>query len=636
MKLLEVLKNNKLQDIENFLSQRMIKNMEFFKKNTPQLFHQLQSQPIDYNLVLDEKGINIINLHNGAMLYPLIDSQYAMVETHLEIASKPTKNPRWKVRHNDVFLDFIDEKKLPITGFAINQFIKLLKKHNGIKEYYLDSRFMPTTIIYGVLGGLFLEFMREEEVFFHSLLIFEENIDLFRISCYFVDYALLFNSVSRDGLYLCVKNIEDRKIIRSFFASRKITNNFLVCELQSYNSPRLDQISSWIDQEYSANKRGWGSFEDECIGLCNTLQNKEYRVLSYPKRLNIPICVIGNGPSLDSLLPFIKKNEKNMIIFSCGTALKPLKKYGINVDFQIEIERIDYLKDVLEQAPLGDTTLLCGNMVNPNALKLAKEAFLFLRGGSASSYLFDESVMEYSAPFVGNAGISLAMQLGNEILLCGMDCGYIQGWSKHAKNSFYGEEEEKIPEGAIEIKGNQDKKVFADSIFLLSLQNIVEAIRVLKPKMVLNLGFGAYIEGSHSVACDTFELKEVDKQEYIAQIKQYMKNHLKVCVEDRIKEAYLFRDEVLAILGEGAYSKKELFALVDRVFELMVRVGNKNPHLGILFEGTLAHIMQNLLLASLHLPTDDVFLFYAQSLEIIALSFDKILIRYKLLFNLYN
>ena len=43
-----------------------------------------------------------------------------------------------------------------------------------------------------------------------------------------------------------------------------------------------------------------------------------------------------------------------MILFSCGTALKPLLKAGVTPDFQIEIDRHDYLDEVLKDAPLGE------------------------------------------------------------------------------------------------------------------------------------------------------------------------------------------------------------------------------------------------------------------------------------------
>ncbi|CBG40044.1 6-hydroxymethylpterin diphosphokinase MptE-like protein [Helicobacter mustelae] len=635
MTLQEILTEGDTQKIQNLLSQRMVKNMEFFAIHSPKLFTQLKKPPTDYNLLFDKKGLNIIDLRTKSLLYPTLEGQYTMVETHGELSLSPSKNPRWKLHHNEVSLSPIDEKKFPITGEAIASFIKLLQKHQGIKEYYLDPKFMPTTLLYGLLGGLFLEFMRERGVFFHALFIFEENLDLFRISCYFLDYEALFESTNPNALYLFVQNIFDKKMIRNFFAARKITSNFLLCELQCYQSKKMQQISSFVMQEFSANKRGWGSFEDEMKGLENTLQNYSMPTLSFPKRQNIPICVVGNGPSLDALLPFIAQNQEKMLIFSCGTALKPLKNAGICVDFQIEIERIDYLSDVLRAAPLGDTTLLCGNMVSPAALHQAREAYVFLRGGSACSYLDKNSVMEFCAPFVGNAGASLAMQLGSEILLCGLDCGYIEGESKHASNSYYGKEKSQIPSHAIEVKGNANKRVFADSIFLLSLQNLADAIDFLKPRLVLNLGFGAYVEGARSIHAEGISLRPIDKQAAISQIKSYMKKNPPLDFRAKITNAYAFRDCMLELLGRGARSKKELFCLMDELLLLLSQTSRKDPHLGILFEGTLAHVAQSLLLSAMHLPHDDIFVFFAQCLEVIARIFDKMLLQYKLLLGLY-
>lgn len=95
------------------------------------------------------------------------------------------------------------------------------------------------------------------------------------------------------------------------------------------------------------------------LGLANTLENLKTNLPilrpKHLKRIDLPICVVGNGPSLDGLLPFLKENADKMVVFRRGTALKVLKNARIPVDFQIEIERIDYLKDVLMSAPLGDT-----------------------------------------------------------------------------------------------------------------------------------------------------------------------------------------------------------------------------------------------------------------------------------------
>lgn len=637
MKLLEVLTKGTQKQIQDFISARFVKNMEFFRQNATDLFEELKKSPTAYNLIFDITGINILDLRSKQKIYPILDQQSVMVETHLEISTLPLKNQRWKIHSNEIFLSPIDTEKLPITGFVVNEIIKILKKHKGIKEYHLDPKFMPTSVLYGLFGGLFLQFLIDEDVFFHSLLIFEEDIDLFRISCYFLDFEKLFESVSNKACYLFVKDVVNKKFIRNFFASRKITNNFLLCELQMYSSKKIQEIQSCIMQEYSANKRGWGSFEDEMIGFINTLCNKNTPILSQNKKIEIPICVVGNGASLDELLPFIKENQEKMLIFSCGTALKPLKNFGIKVDFQIEIERIEYLVDVLRDAPLDDTPLLCGNMVNPKALEIAKEKFLFLRGGSSASYLFEAiTPLNFSAPFVGNAGVALGMYLSNRVFLCGIDCAYIQGKSKHAKKSFYGEEEVKIPENAIQVKGNKKEVVFSDSIFLLSLQNIVEAIKVFKPKEVLNLGSGAYIEGSRSVDPNELELKKIDKSKNIQIIKELMQQGKMKSFDNQIQMAYTYYQEIIEILRKGARSKKELFMLVDQIFTLIVKQGVQNPHLGILFEGSLGHILQNLLLASLHIPNDDILVFYAQCLEVIILGLDRMFLRYKLLLKIHQ
>lgn len=637
MKLLEVLTKGNPQQIQDFISQRFIHNMEFFKQNARDLFENLKLPPQTYNLMFDSRGLNILNLSTNEVIYPILEGKSVMLETHLEISTTPLKNPRWKIHSNDIFLSPIDTQKLPITGFVVNEMIKILQNHKAIKEYHLNPKFMPSSVLYGLFGGLFLAFLIEEGVFFHSLLIFEENIDLFRISCYFIDFIKLFESVSNKACYLFVKNVADRKFIRNFFASRKITSNFLLCELQMYSSDRIQEIQKWIMQEYSANKRGWGSFEDEMIGISNTLSNQHIPIISQTKRFSEPICVIGNGASLDELLPFIKENQENMLIFSCGTALKPLKNQGIKVDFQIEIERIDYLADVLCQAPLEDTPLLCGNMVNPKALNLAKEKYLFLRGGSSASYLFEDArAVELSAPFVGNAGIALAMQLSDKILLCGIDCAYIEGKSKHAKSSFYGEEKAQIPQDAIEVQGNKQARVFSDSIFLLSLQNIKEAIQAYAPKEVLNLGSGAYIQGAKSTDPKTLKLQKIHKDSLHQSIKDFAKQKRLKSTTKQIHLAKTYHQEILAILKKGAKNKKELFMLVDEVFALIAQKSASNPHLGILFEGTLGHILQNLLLASLHIPNDDIFIFYAQCLEVIILGLEKMFLRYKLLLSIHQ
>ena len=78
-------------------------------------------------------------------------------------------------------------------------------------------------------------------------------------------------------------------------------------------------------------------------------------------------------------------------------------------------------------------------------VNLAKEKYGFLRGGSSHAYLNSTSTItarRFRSPaLLENTGVSIASLLGSDVILCGIDCGYIEGYSKHAKHSFYGDEE---------------------------------------------------------------------------------------------------------------------------------------------------------------------------------------------------
>lgn len=650
--LLELLKSNDYEAIQKEISARFVKNMEYFHKTSPELFDALKEDPTQYNLLINKQGINIINLATSELSYPLQDSLSTMVSANENLSLSPLKNDKWNIHSNGIFLDKMDTTRFPITGQACNDFIDLLFKHDGIKEYFLSKDFMPSTCIFGLLGGMFLEFIIERGVFFHSLLIFEENLDMFRVSCYFVDYPRLFSQVSDGACYLFVKDLVNRFFIRNFFARQKITNNFLRAEINLYKSPKIESAMQIVAEEYASNARGWGSFEDEMIGIENTLKNvanikpkerkkKPNLFLVNPKRVDMPICVVGNGASLDSSLDFLREHQSKMIIFSCGTAIKPLKQAGIQPDFQIEIERVDYLAEFLSPT-LGETALMCGNMVNPNALNLASEKYLFMRGGSASGYMFKSPfVMEFCAPFVGNAGFALACQLGNEVLLCGIDCGYIKGRTKHASNSAYGEEEATIPSNAIRVRGNFDHEVYSDSIFLLSSQMITNAIKALKPKMVLNLSEGAYIEGARPTKVSEFSLKKNKKSAFIKEIKSYFRDDKKLIFSDFREDFYLqeiqeFKSKLSNALNAEVKTKQELFKWVDMIFAINAKKSVSSPFVGILFEGSLAHICQNLMIAVLHLPNNDISAFFTEAKDSIKNALDKMLLRYKMLASKYQ
>ncbi|WP_053940604.1 motility associated factor glycosyltransferase family protein [Helicobacter ailurogastricus] len=594
-------------------------NLKFFQARLPKLYAKLLTPPTLYNLLSNEGGVNVLNLTDHSLLFPCIEGQHQMLNLAKEWAQSPLNNPKWRLDDNDI-TPLNPLESLPLTNEGCQA---LLSLSPNTTTYRLGANFYPPTIFYGLAGGLCLALLLEQGAFFHALYLCEEHPDLWRISCYFVDYARLFEATPPSACVLSLGQMPSA-LLQNIFLTKKITHSFLHLEFDPYKNENTQKQAQSFYQAKKSALRGWGSFEDEMLGLTNTLENlKTNPPIFQPKHLksiDLPICVVGNGPSLDSLLPFLKENAPKMVVFSCGTALKVLKRAGIAVDFQVEIERIGYLKEVLLDAPLDDTPLICGNMLNPEALSCAKEAYVFMRGGSGSGYLAPNLSVEFSAPFVGNAGVAIASLLSHTLILCGLDCGYIEGQTKHAKGSYYGQEDLQIPPNTLEVRANFGKtRVFSDGLFLLSAKQMGQLFAHRQNK-VYNLSSGAFIENTTPIRAQDLKLAESNKAKAIRRIKNAFKPlKLRPSKED----FSAFQTALTNLLNTPINTKKDLYALVDDINASSIDTTRKQPLMGLLFEGSLSHLCLHLLAACLPLKQAELPEFYTKAKDIILSTLDK-------------
>lgn len=471
-------------------------------------------------------------------------------------------------------------------------------------ESFCSSYFLPQTNIYGLMGGLFLQQLIDSGYYFYGLLIYEENIDLFRISLYFVDYAKLFSHVSPQSCFIIIKDISF-ELVNAFLYTKKLTNNFFSLSLTHYTTKNVTLLKNFIYKEKKSFMRGWGSFEDELVGFHNACINlKNCKLLSTkPSRVHAPICVIGNGASLDLCIDFLKTYKDSMILLSCGTALKVLRHHDIKPDFQIEIERIPYLSSVLKEAGLDDIPLLFAQTTDTKACDLSKERYGFLRGGSSSAYLDSmRSALEFSAPFVGNAGVSIAALLGSDVLLCGIDCGYIEGYGKHAKQSYYGDEEAVIPNDCFKVEGNKNLEVFSNDLFYLSAKNIEQALKVYKPNNTINLSYGMKIKHTLSLSEDSFTLQPIDKVREIKRFKENFETYnLNLNTREMLESLESFGNAIKNIAEKNINNAQGVFTITQDIFVLLQKsIDNKAMRASvILLEGSIMHISYSHLLAQL-------------------------------------
>ena len=296
--------------------ERILKNINFFRihdlKISNALQNMLEGKASRFKLIFNKSDINILDIKQNIALFP----KNRFIDTHINIASSPLHNPSWRIYNNNISISKVFSKDFPLSSNAINKIIDLVGEKDS-NLYHLPSNFLPQTNIFGLCGGLFLELLLEAGYSFHSLLIFEEDMELFCISCAFVDYEKLFSASK--SCYIFIENI-NHAFLTHYFYTKKITNNFLRLELNAFRGSKIDKFKKMVNESYRANSRGWGSFEDEIRGLKNTFLNiKKYNVLDFKniKKLNIPICVVGSGPSLEESFDFLKRNQNRMLIFSC-------------------------------------------------------------------------------------------------------------------------------------------------------------------------------------------------------------------------------------------------------------------------------------------------------------------------------
>ncbi|MFA4832075.1 DUF115 domain-containing protein, partial [Helicobacter pylori] len=217
--------------------------------------------------------------------------------------------------------------------------------------------------------------------------------------------------------------------------------------------------------------------------------------------------------------------------------------------------------------------------------------------------------IEYAAPFVGNAGVALAGLMSDEIYLCALDCAYIKGFKKHAQNSYYENEKEIDTSPLISVEGNfKGYETFSDSLFLLSKERIEEALHYYQPKKVYNLSYGAKIKHAVSLNRSQVKLKQINKQDAIARIKSMFSprsNHakdLKILQKNLIR----FKEDFFTHLNTPCKTKQEIFEWVDSLSGFCQTASAKTPTIGILFEGSVAHILQSVLIVSLHLKENEL------------------------------
>lgn len=400
------------------------------------------------------------------------------------------------------------------------------------KGICIHNNQIPLLIMSGCGAGYqLIEMIKNFEIF--NLVIYDENYSFVKLSMHFINWEPILKYFSQPNRSLTIIADKSPAITANLILNKiKIINPILVTNLyffQHLNSKFLSDVMSDVLRDGYLLVLGWGFYDDEIISLSNTIANSKLGLKYFSCENediaftnNIPIVIVGSGPSLDKDIEVIKKLENKAVICSAGSALSALFKNNITPNFHFEVERMPVKssdgKDIsatyqaLSMLPneyLNKINFIGLNVLLTEVFSLFEKKFIFFRNNDAGFTVVSPnkvSALKVTNPSVANAIVSFAILLKfKKIYLFGLDNGYKSKTSgHHSKHSlYYIDKPEYVDDLNLNIeefqkvKGNFCEEVITD-ISLSWIREVMEA--VLKKKTskvkVYNCSDGAFIENT--------------------------------------------------------------------------------------------------------------------------------------------
>jgi len=456
-----------------------LKNMTTLKEQMPAIYDYYKNYtPIKVQLALDDNG-NVNLLTNGQFVYQDDPKLSSRAQVDLFISNPPqfdyevymAKNHQSTYEHERVIYRIFNKRRDELgacsrfelnTGDSVN-FIAIMGSGLG---YHIEALF--------------------EKFAIRSAYVYEPDPDCFYAMLHTIDIQKLLDDCHGRGGEISFKiGGNENEFVNEIYHSFKRQGFFNLTQMYQYRHYLSDKTTDAFKKLKEVAHRyqsGWGFCEDEIIGISHTLTNisaNKAHTLLQDAKFQVkepPVFIIGNGPSLDECLPFIKENQDNAIIISSGTSLKPLLDYGIRPDMHVEQERpasiYQWVKKIGHEQVLKETPLICLNTVFPPILALFKQPYVMLKAGDAGTSFIHDHISDryeelyYCNPTVTNASTAGAIAMGfKKLFLFGLDYGFKSEELHHAKDSIYTDIKGFKMQGDFKVAGNFVDEVLTTKVF---------------------------------------------------------------------------------------------------------------------------------------------------------------------------
>lgn len=513
-----------MQNIEEQAIKNYQNNMNFFKKYNEKVSNKLlalesllkdETLHAKYDLVYEDDYFDVVELSTGAKLYNSNSQNFSQTivdNINLKKNSQSFRSLR-KINFEEFTFKTLKSSNA-YTNYATTAAIYDLYHKNIDDSTHMKE--LDKFIFLGVGLGFHIPKVIEKYDL-QVVLIVEDNLELFRLSLFTIDYkqALMhttsfFSIADNAGTF--------RECFNGFYSEAFFKNQFIKFHLfSSVYESKIQEIQAILisrpEATYSHNR-----ILEKNKKVLDKI-NEEYKFLDLRKKetdkifQDKPWLVLAAGPSLYKHVEWVKENQDRFVIIAAFTALKTLKRVGVTPDIAVQIDENVYtthemLENLGDLNFLKDTLLFFSASVSPELFEHFDKENIYLHE-DRTKYKLSRSTLTVSS--VGDSIYALALIFNSpEIYLLGIDLSLSDDGLSHTPDHFKarsinenkekpltGENEDfNLGDSILEIEGNFQKSVKSTPLFMLSIPLINYFTRKYKTKKqrIYNLSNGCKLD----------------------------------------------------------------------------------------------------------------------------------------------
>ena len=525
---------------EEMLLAQFEQNLLAFQEYFPEVYEVVKDyQPSRYFVEIVDGFANIFDEETQQHIYPY--PAYLMATAQLAQYQQAPQSTHSTFEMNE------ENKGNFIHSTHLNEVLKILT--NRVEQENSPNKGLPDTIgslvLFGAGAGYHIELLINQH-HINNLYLIEPELDLFYASLYTANWQYIFDRLDnqKSNLHLSI-GVQDNEFFEDLLFQTYQNGRYDVVKTFGYvhyHSPLIENLLAIYKGRFYEMIQGWGFFDDGVMSLSHTLSNLKSNIPLLKKSaqfneqlVDVPVFVVGNGPSLDQTIALVKKYQDKAIVISCGSALSALMSYGIKVDFHCEQERTlpvaAKVKDYGDAEFVRTHMLLAPSTVHPETFKLFDRAIMCPKSREPSTDiivndivgkdLFEPTV--FINPTVSNTAMAMGYFLGfREFYLFGVDLGHKQGGQHHSSKSiYYNKDGEDLSlylseDSQNRIEGNFGGEFVCNDFFNMSRAMIEKLLLSKSDIRCSNLSDGAKIQNAKPAkSIDLSHKNDIDKKQLV-------------------------------------------------------------------------------------------------------------------------